>query len=69
MRLRQLVLVVTATLLCACAERPPKPASDALRTQVSREIARICALPEAQRQQEIDRAKRESGVTLVCPNP
>jgi hypothetical protein len=69
MRLRQLVLPLTTTLLCACAERPPKPAGPAIRTQVSREIARICALPDVQRQQEIDQAKRESGVTVVCPNP
>lgn len=33
------------------------------------EPSRFCALPDVQRQAEIDRVKTESGVTLVCPHP
>jgi hypothetical protein len=32
-----------------------------VRTEVSREIARICALPQAARQQEVDSVKHDSG--------
>jgi hypothetical protein len=62
-------LVLASALLCGCDTSRGRRAEDAaVRSQVSQEISRICALPEPQRQAEIDRIKQEHGMAIVCPN-
>jgi len=62
------------SLLClfivGCADQDPRKAENAkLRKQVSQEIARLCALPDPERQAQIDKVKAESGMAIVCPRP
>jgi len=47
-------------LLASCAEPP-------VRSQVTQEIHRICALPANDRQAEIDKVRASSGLVIVCP--
>jgi len=56
-------------LIFGCADQgQDRQAENArVKQQTSQEIARICALPEPERQMEIDRAKAESRMVLVCP--
>jgi hypothetical protein len=68
MNRRWLVFLPALSLLCACTG-PPHANNAKVRTEVSREITRICALPEGAQQDEIDRVRREAGITIVCPKP
>jgi hypothetical protein len=55
-------------LLAACStsqERRAK-ADEAVRTKATQEIYRICALPGAEREAEINKTKDESGMVIHC---
>jgi hypothetical protein len=55
-------------MLSGCAGGSDRRAENAkVRSEVSAEIRRICALPGPDRQVEIDRVKREAGMAIVCP--
>jgi len=61
-------LLASQLVLYGCAPSTSQRAQEAsLRRQVSAEVARICALPEPQSQQEISRVYAESGMAIVCP--
>jgi hypothetical protein len=54
-------------LLCACATvSAPHTDSTSAQGKVAAEIARICALPETEREAEIKRIRRLEGLTVVC---
>jgi hypothetical protein len=57
-----------ALQLSGCAAESQRRSEDAqVQRQVSADIARICALPQTDRQSEIDRVKQQYGMTIVCP--
>jgi hypothetical protein len=60
-----------AAVLAACSSAPGRPAADnsAVQADAAREVHRICALPEDQRQAEIRRIKDQSGVEISCGRP
>jgi hypothetical protein len=64
-----LLTIATPIFLAACATQPQQKTqeNEAVRKRAAHEIARICALPEADRQAEIDKIKQESGVAIYCP--
>jgi len=65
------VAAALAATLAACTTAPGRPAADnaAVQAEAAREIRRICALPEDQRQAEIRRIKDQSGVVIGCGKP
>lgn len=60
-----------AAILAACSTDPGRPAADstAVQAEAAREVRRVCALPEDQRQAEIRRIKDQSGVVIGCGRP
>lgn len=58
-------------LLAACATQQQQKAQEnqAVRKRAAQEVARICALPEADRQAEIEKIKELSGVAIYCATP
>lgn len=63
-----LLIIAMPILLAACATQHQKSQqNEAIRKRAAQEIARICALPEADRQAEIERIKKESDVAIYCP--
>jgi hypothetical protein len=64
----RLAILLVSLLVYGCADQPRHKAADArVRKQVSEEVARICALPESERQTEIDRVHTEAGMVIICP--
>lgn len=64
-----LVLVLVASGgLAGCATPPggPQQHPESVREGVARKVARVCALPEAEREKEIRRIREEIGVELQC---
>lgn len=60
----QLLWLLTA----ACAIEPkPGVEQNQIQGQVARDVARICALPPAERQSEIERLKATEHIAIVCP--
>ena len=62
------VMLIALFLIFGCAGQSQDRQTENARVkqQASQEIARICALPESQRQAEIDRVKSQSGIAIVC---
>lgn len=63
----------TATLLsllalaaCTTPQQQKREQNQAVKTEAAQEIRRICALPEAERKAEIEKVKKDSGMTIVC---
>jgi len=65
--------IVTATVLCASAaactssEARQERQNESVKSELTRETQRVCALPAGERQGEIDRLLKESGLVVVCP--
>lgn len=57
-----------AAVLSACSTTPDSRAADnaAVQAEAAREVHRICALPEDQREAEIRRVREQSGVVIGC---
>jgi hypothetical protein len=58
-------------MVTACTTAAPDRRAEerqAIQTHAAQEIKRICALPEDQRQVEIDKIRKEAGLTVVCSN-
>jgi nitrous oxide reductase accessory protein NosL len=64
-------ILAMSILLAACATEQQRKAQEnaAIRKQAAREIERICALPEPDRQAEIEKIKEQSGMVIYCGNP
>jgi hypothetical protein len=62
-----LILCALAAAACTNSERRQENENTAVKNELSREVQRICALPVSQRQGEIDRVLRDSGLVIVCP--
>jgi hypothetical protein len=62
------IIVVLGIGLVACATpQQRKAVEDAtLQREASREINRVCSLPEAERAAEIEAIKAESGMVVLC---
>jgi len=63
------VLATTLTLnLVACATPAGRQAADnsSVQAEAAREVHRICALPEGERQAQIERVRKQSGVVIGC---
>ena len=52
---------------CTSSERRQENENTTVKNELSREVQRICALPTGERQGEIDRVLRDSGLVIVCP--
>jgi hypothetical protein len=63
------VLTLAVVVLAACETEAERRAKEnaAVNKQAGDEIARICALPEDQRDAELNRIRVQSGVVLYCP--
>jgi len=55
-------------LATACAAEPKSVADHkTIQREVAAEVARVCTLPLAERQSEIERIRLNDGVAIVCP--
>jgi hypothetical protein len=64
-----LVSVLTALgFVCGCASEPQRHTQEnaAIQKEAAREMRRICALPPAERDAELERIKKESGMVVQC---
>jgi uncharacterized lipoprotein YajG len=70
MPLARLVMLAPLMLLAACATEQQRRAqkNEAIKAQAAQEIRRICALPESEREAEVERIKKESGMVIYCGN-
>jgi hypothetical protein len=61
-------LAVTLTAALGCTSPAERQAAENARVekQAAKEINRICALPDAQRDAELKRIKEQSGMVLYC---
>jgi len=61
-------LILLAMVLTACSTTAERGAGEntAIQKEAAQEIRRICALPEPERQAEMQRVKNESGVVVQC---
>ena len=61
-------LILLAIVLTACSTTARRGAGEntAIQEEAAQEIRRICALPEPERQVELQRIKNESGVVVQC---
>jgi hypothetical protein len=68
MALAKFLLLAPLVFLVACATKQQRRAqeNEAIKAQAAQEIRRICALPESERQTEVGRIKRESGMVIYC---
>jgi hypothetical protein len=68
--LTRLAVPLLSLLILGCADQAQHGAAEKarVREQAAKEVARICALPELERQAEIDRVQTESGMAIVCPH-
>lgn len=66
---KRALLMSAAMILSACATShpapQPKPAGGG-DTELATRITRICALPQSERDKEIAKLKKESGLVLYC---
>jgi hypothetical protein len=58
-------------LLTACSTAGQRGAAEnaTIQQNAAKEIRRICALPESERQAEIQKIKDEAGVVVACGKP
>jgi predicted small secreted protein len=61
-------LIVLAMVVTACSTTAQRGAGEnaAIQSEAAHEVRRICALPESQRQAEIQKIRVESGVVVTC---
>jgi hypothetical protein len=61
-------LILLATVFTACSTTAQYPSAEnaAIEKDAAQEIHRICALPESQRQAEIQKIRVASGVVVTC---
>lgn len=66
--LPRFLLLSAYVLLTACTTSQQRRAqeNEAIQMRAAKEIARICALPQSDRQAEIDKIKKESGIVVYC---
>jgi carbamate kinase len=62
------LVLVAFGLLGGCATDAQRRAAEnaAIQKEAAQEIRRICALPQPQRDAELERIKTESGIVLQC---
>ncbi len=62
------LLACVALTLTACTTTAQRKAAEraAIEKEAAQEIARICALPEPQRQAELARLRKETAMALYC---
>jgi hypothetical protein len=63
------LLLSAAIVLAGCATSKPAPApapAPGSDTDMATRINRICALPEPEREQQIAKLKKDSGLVLYC---
>lgn len=67
--LRTVLLATTLVLVVGCESAGERQAAQRARTEkrAAAEIDRICALPAEQREAELKKIQKESGVVVVCP--
>jgi hypothetical protein len=53
---------------CATAEQQKAEKNAVIQKRAATEIERICALPEAEREAQIQKIKDQSGMVLYCGN-
>jgi len=60
--------ILLAMVLTACSTTAERGAGEntAIQKEAAQEIRRICELPEPERQAEMLRVKKESGVVVQC---
>jgi hypothetical protein len=65
---RAVAAVAMTLLLLACTTPAERQAAKNARVerQAAKEINRICALPEAEREAELKKIKNQSGMVLYC---
>lgn len=65
--LRTCSVIGTCLMLIACANEAAKHAEG--KKNIAAEIARICALPEAQRAEALAKLRKDTGYELQCAPP
>lgn len=65
---RKVALLIAALTVSACTTAAQRRAAEnaAIQKEVARETKRICTLPEAEREAELEKIKKESGIVIVC---
>lgn len=61
-------ILAALVLLSGCTTEAQRRAAEnaAIRKQAAQEINRICALPQPEREAELERIKTESGMVVHC---
>jgi hypothetical protein len=55
-------------LVSACASEPKSALEHSqVQKEVATDVARVCALPPAERESEIARVRSNEGIAIVCP--
>jgi hypothetical protein len=62
------VALAAAALGCTTPAERQAAENSRVEKQAAKEINRICALPDAQREAELRKIKEQSGTTLYCGN-
>ncbi len=63
----KIFMVGIMSLLAACTSAVAHRKTDAaVQKEAVREIRRVCALPESERESEIRKVKEQSGFVIVC---
>ena len=65
MSLLKVVLLASSTVLVGCAATSAD-SKRAVGPDIAAEVGRICALPQAERERELEKLKQESGMVLFC---
>jgi hypothetical protein len=61
--------VAVALVACQAAQQRKAAEKAEINRQAGEEIGRICALHGAEREEELKKLKKASGMDLYCPNP
>lgn len=61
-------LLAVLSLLCACTTEAHRRAAEhaAVEKEAAQEVRRICALPPAERQAELAKISKDSGIVVQC---
>jgi hypothetical protein len=65
MGLVRIAALATLLLAAACQSPQPKPRTGA-GPEIAAEVTRICALPAGDREQALEKLKKDSGMVLFC---
>jgi hypothetical protein len=62
------MIVATLTLVSGCATEAQRRAAESaeVQQQAVDEMKRVCALPEAEREAELERIRTQSGIVVEC---